>query len=256
MKAKKDKFAVIFDMDGVLVDSYEPHYLSWVKTCKARGIPFSRRSFKKLFGRPFKFFAKTLSPGPLTETEIEEWYRDKETLYREIIESDFPEIDGAGDLIKDLHDAGIVIGVASSGPRENVEHLLRRLTHAKCVSAWVSAHETSRHKPHPEPFHKCAKKLGVSPARCIVIEDSIHGLQAGRSAGMATIALAGTSSAGQLADFADLVVTSLRQLNAAVIRDIIASRAPGRRSCRGAACGTRSSTKRRAATSAVPNSRS
>jgi len=223
MCAKRNKYAVIFDMDGVLVDSYEPHYLSWVETCKSRGVPLSRRSFKKLFGRPFRFFAETLSPKPLTEREIQEWYDEKEILYREIIERNFPEIDGAADLIKDLHDAGLIIGVASSGPRENVEHLLRRLTNSQYISSSVSAHETKQHKPHPEPFQKCAKKLGVSPARCVIIEDSIHGLQAGRSAGMATIALAGTSSRRKLAVFADIVVTSLRQLNPGVIRDIITS---------------------------------
>ena len=207
-------------MDGVLVDSYEPHYISWADTCNIRGFPVTRENFARLFGRSFRAFADALSPRPLTETELLEWYDQKETRYREIIEKNFPEIDGAGDLIQNLHSAGFKIGVASSGPRGNVDCLLRHLTNSEYISATISADETTHTKPHPDPFLRCAAKLGVNPANCTIIEDSLYGLQAGRTAGMATIALIGTSSEKELAVYADLVVKSLRNLDATIIRKL------------------------------------
>jgi len=222
LKATTDRFAVIFDMDGVLVDSYEPHYVSWADTCNIRGFPVSRENFARLFGRSFRTFAEALSPRPLTETEIKEWYDQKEFRYREIIEKNFPEIDGAGDLIKKLHDSGFMIGVASSGPRGNVDSLLRHLSHAKCISATVSADEVTHTKPHPEPFLLCASKLGAIPEKCVIVEDSVYGLQAGRAAGMSTIALTGTSQERELSSYADLVVSSLRKLGPDVIRELVA----------------------------------
>lgn len=210
-------------MDGVLVDSYEPHYISWADTCNIRGFPVTRENFARLFGRSFRAFADALSPRPLTETELQEWYDQKESRYREIIEKDFPEIDGAGDLIKNLHNAGFKIGVASSGPRGNVDCLLRHLTNARHISATISANEATHTKPHPDPFLRCAAKLGVSPANCTIIEDSIYGLQAGRTAGMTTVALTGTSSEKELSIYADLVVTSLRHLDAKIIRNLAAT---------------------------------
>ena len=207
-----NKYAVIFDMDGVLVDSYEPHYISWADTCRIRDFPVTRENFARLFGRSFRAFAEALSTRPLTETEIQEWYEQKELRYREIIEQDFPEIDGAGELIKSLHDSGFAIGVASSGPRGNVDCLLKHLTNAHCISATISADEAKFTKPHPDPFLRCASKLGVQSGNCTIIEDSIYGLQAGRTAGMATVALTGTTTENELSKYADLVVNSLRQL--------------------------------------------
>lgn len=218
MTANTQNSAVIFDMDGVLVDSYEPHYVSWADTCSIRGFPVTRENFSKLFGRSFRAFAEALSPRPLTEQEIQDWYNQKETLYRDIIEKDFPAIDGAGELIGNLHGAGFKIGVASSGPRGNVDCLLKHLPNAVHIRATISADETTRTKPHPDPFLKCAAKLGVDPTACVIIEDSVYGLQAGRAAGMATIGLIGTSPAEQLAPYADLVVPSLRQLTPEIIR--------------------------------------
>ena len=228
MNSSPEKYAVIFDMDGVLVDSYEPHYVSWADTCTIRGFPVTRDNFARLFGRSFREFAVALSPRPLSETEMQEWYDQKELRYREIIEQDFPEIDGAGDLIKNLHDAGFSIGVASSGPRGNVDCLLKHLTNARHISATISADETTHTKPHPAPFLRCAEKLGVKPGNCAIIEDSVYGLQAGRAAGMATIAITGTSPKQALAPYADLVIDSLRQLNADIINKLTIARANSR----------------------------
>ena len=217
MKSSPAAYAVIFDMDGVLVNSYEPHYQSWADSCAKRSFPLDRDSFAKLFGQSFAAFAEALRTRPMSPAEVQEWYDEKEQLYRDIIERDFPEIDGAGNLIAGLHNAGILVGVASSGPRGNVDCLIRHLSNAHLIKTTVSANDVTHVKPHPEPFLCCAAKLGIEPPYCVVVEDSVHGLQAGRSAGMATIGLTGTSPAEELANYADLVVTSLNSITPEVV---------------------------------------
>lgn len=216
-----NEYAVIFDMDGVLVDSYAPHFESWVSTCNKRGFTITDEIISELFGRAFKDFADRISPTPLTPEEICEWHDEKEAAYREIIKKDFPEIDGAFDLITALHHAGFTIGIASSGSRDNVECILEKIPSPDFITAVVSACDTTHTKPHPEPFLKCAEKLNIEPSNCAVIEDSIYGLQAARAGGMKAIGLTGTRTAEELAPYADLVVDSLRLLNADSVINLI-----------------------------------
>lgn len=218
---KPNHYAVLFDMDGVLIDSYEPHYLSWAETCDKRGVDMSREQYAGLFGRSFLAFTEALCHSPLTEEQKQEWYEEKEARYREIIEERFPETPGAGDLIRDLHRDGIRMGVASSGPRGNVDCLLRHLTHAEYLSCTISGNDTTQAKPHPEPFLLCAGKLGVPPEKCLVVEDSIHGLQAAQAAGMTAVGLVGTAAREELSLYADHVVDSLKELNPDIVKDLI-----------------------------------
>jgi beta-phosphoglucomutase len=231
-ESEKRRYAVLFDMDGVLVDSYEAHYHSWVETCAARGLCLSRERYAGLFGRSFRSFLEDLFPPAenpasrcgkisLAEAEIQQWHDEKELLYRQIIRRNFPEVEGAGDLIFQFHQAGFLLGIASSGPRENVDCLLEHLPNAACIGCTVSANDTLFAKPHPEPYLKCAEGLGILPDRCAVVEDSIHGLQAARSAGMKAIGLTGTSSLEELSLYADRVVTSLTHLPVNEIRSLI-----------------------------------
>jgi len=215
------KRGILFDMDGVLIDSYRAHWLSWVDTCGRRGIPITKDLYAMLFGRPFRGFVEALCDAPLSEEDFTTWYRDKELVYREIIESDFPEVPGASELIHALDAEGYRIGIATSGPRENVNCLLRLLPGAHLVKATVSADEVERNKPHPDVFLACARELGVPPEACVVIEDSIHGLAGARAAGMGTIALTGTCAAEQLHGQADLVVDCLTKLAPAHVESVI-----------------------------------
>ncbi len=226
-------YAVLFDMDGVLIDSYEAHFEAWTESCAQRGIQLTRERYARLFGQSFLSFVEDLCPAApgtaggfsgktsLTEAAVEQWHDEKELLYRSRIRRAFPEMAGAGDLIRDLFQAGFVLGIASSGPRENVDCLLEHLPHAGCIRFTISATEARRAKPDPEPYLKCAQGLGIAAERCAVVEDSIHGLQAARSAGMRAVALTGTATAGELSRYADRVITRLADLNAEDLRRFI-----------------------------------
>lgn len=205
-------YAVIFDMDGVLVDSYKPHFDSWVMSCDKRGFTITDELIKELFGRSFKDFADRISPHPLTDEEIDKWHLEKESAYRDIINRNFPEIDGAFDLMQRLYSSDFNIGIASSGSRDNVDCLLNHLPVPGYVSATISACDTLKTKPDPEPFLKCAEKLNTHPERCVIIEDSTYGLQAAKAGGMKAIGLTSTRTRKELELYADIVVDSLRKI--------------------------------------------
>ena len=210
--------AVLFDMDGVLLDSYHAHWLSWRDSCVRRGIEITETQYAGLFGQSFRSFTEALHPAPLTAAQIAAWHAEKEGGYREIIRRDMPLMPGARDVIRQLDEAGFRLGIASSGPRENVDCLLEHLNGDGRIRASRSAGDVARCKPHPDVFLACAEALETPPRHCLVVEDSIHGLQGARAAGMATVALTGTATADALAPFADAVIDALTALTPALIQ--------------------------------------
>jgi beta-phosphoglucomutase len=216
------KKAVLFDMDGVLIDSLDAHWHSWNHTCKSRNIPLTRERYEQLFGSSFSHFASFLAPD-MPEEERWNWYADKEERYRQVISEDFPEMPGASNLIERLKANGFSIGVASSGPRGNVDLLLKMLRAGSLVEATCSANEVKHGKPEPDVFLTCAQMLGVLPEHCIVVEDSMPGLIAAQAAGMPAIALVGTSTREELAKAAALVVDHLDEIQPEIVEQYIAA---------------------------------
>ncbi len=214
--------AVLFDMDGVLVDSYEPHWTSWQTTCAARGFDIDRDLFARLFGRTFRAFAEAITGRDLPEAELNAWYAEKEAVYRDSIQRDFPAMPGAPELIRALDDAGWMLAIGSSGPRENVDLVRRRLPEGHRFREAVSGDDLAHSKPHPEVFQKAAARLGLPAERCVVIEDSVHGLQAARAAGARAVGLTGTTDRDALTEEADLVVDTLSDLTPARLSALFA----------------------------------
>lgn len=212
--------AVIFDMDGVLVDSLHPHYKSTKQTCDRRGLPLDEETFNGLFGCSFAAFAKAIAGDALSPAAVQAWYWEKEALYRELIEHDFPAMDGATELLQALAADGWLLAIGSSGPRENVACVAHNLSGGELFTQTVCGDEVKLGKPAPDVFLRAAEKLGVAPEACIVVEDSIHGLRAARTAGMIGIGLTGTSNLLELKNEAALVVNSLRELTPTIFNQL------------------------------------
>jgi beta-phosphoglucomutase len=212
--------AVIFDMDGVLVDSYAAHYRSWQKLCGELGIKYTEAAFATDFGRTGRDILHRMLGRELTEAEFREYDGRKEAYYREIIREDFPAMDGAEELIDALADDGFRLAIGSSGPPENVQLVLGKLRNGGRIAATVTGFDVTRGKPDPQVFELAAERLGVPPAACAVVEDAVHGIAAAKRAGMVAIALTGTSTREELAA-ADLIVESLRELSPSRIRELI-----------------------------------
>lgn len=212
--------AVIFDMDGVLVDSYQAHFESWRQLYGELGIDYGEAAFAADFGRTSADILRRTLADDLAGERVRELDDRKEALYREIIRRDFPAMDGAEDLLAALSAAGFRLAVGSSGPPENVALAVEKLRGGKLIEVQVTGLDVVRGKPDPQVFQIAADRLGIPAGRCAVVEDAVHGVAAAKRAGMAAIALVGTAKRDQLAG-ADLVVDSLRELTPASVRERI-----------------------------------
>jgi beta-phosphoglucomutase len=217
--------AVIFDMDGVLVDSYQAHWQSWHFMAQELGKGLTEEQFVSTFGRTSReIIAEHWGENALAPDEIAEFDQRKEALYREIVASNFPAMDGARELLRELHVAGFRLAVGSSGPPENVALAVERLAAAEYFDVLVTGKDVSRGKPDPQVFLVAAKRLGVAPARCAVIEDAPVGIAAANAAGMASVALLSTGHTAESVAAARLVIRSLRELSPDRIAGLIAGR--------------------------------
>jgi len=211
---------VIFDMDGVLVESYQAHFASWQRLGRKHGVTMTPEQFAATFGKTSREIIRQFWPDAVSEADIALWDSQKEAFYRQAILASYPEVDGASELVRRLKEAGFALAVGSSGPPENVEVVLKAMPAGELFSAAVNGHDVPHGKPEPDVFLLAAERLGIPPGRCAVIEDAPVGLEAARRAGMAVVALTGTATAEQLAE-ADLVVDSLRRLGPETFAELI-----------------------------------
>ncbi len=187
--------AVIFDVDGVLVDSYRAHFESWSAVAAETGVAFDETDFAASFGMTSDEVLRRHwhhPDRPLTAARLRELDARKEALYRTIVDRAFPAIPGATALIDALHAAGVPLGVGSSGPPENVALVLDRLERRERFGAVVSRADVARGKPAPDIFALAAERLRADPGRCVVIEDAPPGVEAARAAMMRVVALLST----------------------------------------------------------------
>jgi beta-phosphoglucomutase len=217
------QLGVIFDMDGVLVDSYDTHLRSWRNSIGQHGLQISEADFGRTFGRTSRQIIQQLWPGRFDDEQVAELDRLKEAEYRRLLETGFPEMEGASELIQALHDAGFRLAVGSSGPLENVELIRRNLRAGRLFSAIVHGGMVQRGKPDPQVFLTAADQLGLPPARCAVVEDAPVGLEAARRAGMLAIALTGTAPRESLHPHAHHITDSLHDLTPELIRNLLRS---------------------------------
>ncbi len=220
--------AVIFDVDGVLVDSYRAHLQSWLDEAGGRDLDLTEEQFAATFGRTSREIIRARWGRSLGEAGVEAMARAKEARYRRIITEDFPAMPGAAALLERLGAAGFRLAVGSSGPPDNVELVLERLGVRPLVGAVVTGADVTRGKPDPEVFLLAAGRLGVEPARCAVVEDAPAGIQAARAGGMSAVAMLSTGR--RESDFADaaadLVVRSLAELSPELLLRLIMRRVP------------------------------
>jgi beta-phosphoglucomutase len=217
------ELGVIFDMDGVLVDSYQAHFESWQQLGRQIGIEMTEQQFVATFGRTSREIIADFWPHLATsEAAIADLDARKEALFREILACDFPAMDGAMELIDALAAAGIPLAIGSSGPPENVALVLEKLGRREMFRGVVTGMDVTRGKPDPQVFLLAAERLGLPPGRCVVIEDAPAGVAAAKAAGAKCIGLASLGRDPQVLAQADRVVRSLRELGPAEIHTIAA----------------------------------
>lgn len=219
--------AVLFDMDGVLIDSEPIHrnmFLSVARELGCRGAEahlaaFVGRSSLALWEHTVAAHGLDGDPQAFSDLQM--------TRYREFLRQNEGSIEpapGIPELLADLVENGARIAVASSNTRENVDFVLRYFGMDGIFDATVSGEDGAPAKPAPDIFLLAAKKSGARPDRCVVIEDAQNGVLAARAAGMRCAALCNPNSGNQDLAGADLVVKSARELHFALLDDLVAGR--------------------------------
>lgn len=182
------RYGALFDMDGVLVDNARFHVLTFEEWCKGRGVPFDREHFEKhLFGKQNKDIFRVLLGVEFTPDELDREDRYKEALYRDLYAAHVRPLEGLIAFMEDLKSHGFGLAVATSGPPENVDLVLRKTGAVGLFDAVVTSVDVTRGKPDPQVFLLAAERLGLSPTQCVVFEDSVAGAQAAISSGATLI---------------------------------------------------------------------
>ena len=182
--------AVIFDCDGTLVDSEPLARVAWERSLAPYGYAIDDAEYATLIGLPYAkvhaFFAERV-PGLAAPDPFWETYSG--TLFQ-LIDTELVPFDDALQTVRELRALDVAVAVASSSPRARLDRSLRRAGLADAFPVSVAGDEVARGKPAPDLFLRAAERLGVEPARCAVIEDSVPGIAAGLAAGMRTVGVA------------------------------------------------------------------
>jgi len=202
--------AVLWDMDGTLIDSEEFHWISWRDTMEKEGVPITRGQFLSTFGQRNDSIIPQLLGAAATPERMEGISTAKEELYRDLVRRHgVKPLPGVVTWLHRLHDAGWLQAIASAAPRENINVILEALSATHLFQVIASAEDVHHGKPNPEVYLVAAYRLGASPARSIVVEDAVAGVEGARRAGMHSI---GVSHNGKHLP-ADIVVQSLELLD-------------------------------------------
>jgi beta-phosphoglucomutase family hydrolase len=204
---------VIFDLDGVLIDTGRFHRQAWYDLAQKQGFKISDEVFYNTFGMQNYQIIPILAGQDLPAEDIERFSEWKEKRYRELAAGKLTSLPGAKNLIDDLKQKGFLLAIGTSTPRVNVTFITEQVPLLKRLDAFVTGEEVSKGKPHPDTFLKAAEKLSLAPNRCVVVEDAVQGVEAGKAAGMAVVAVTTTRRREDLKQ-ADLIVDSLTQLKA------------------------------------------
>ncbi len=204
------RIGVLWDMDGVIVDSGEAHYVSWRTALKRYGLPCTREFFDETFGMNNRGILSLLLKRDATDEEVDAIGGLKEELFRQDVKGNLAPLPGVVEWLDRFNQAGFPQAVASSAPQENIDAIIDGIGLRASFQALVSGSALPG-KPDPSTFLSAAERLGLPPSECLVIEDAKVGVQAAKAAGMRCLAVCTTHRAEELAK-ADLVLKGLPDL--------------------------------------------
>ncbi len=216
--------AVLFDMDGVLVDSAQAHYQAWKTIAKHFDRELDFASFAPTMGTNNPTTIAALFGDRFTPMQVWNISVAKEELFRNAIRKNFTPIKGASELLPALRDAGWKMALASSATPENVKYVMDLLPNSELLTVRVDTTMASKSKPAPDLFLKAAELLGVDPGAAVVVEDSIAGLTAARAAGMAALGLTTTLDRETMLPHADLTLPDLLGANSQIFEELLAQK--------------------------------
>ncbi len=198
--------AVIFDLDGTLIDNNSYHRRTWEKYLERRGKKISEEEFNaNMNGRTNEDAIKYIFGKETTQEEAMKYTLEKEALYREIYQPFIKPISGLIDFLETLKSKNLPMAIATSGIQPNIDFLFENIPIKKYFKAVVNSSHIKKGKPDPEIYLKAALLLDVPPKNCLVFEDAVVGIKSAKAAGMKVIAVATTQPKEELFE-ADMIV--------------------------------------------------
>ena len=199
----KNSFAVLFDVDGTMVNNTAFHKEAWLQITRRLGLNFSERDYhEKIHARSNDKIVRNLFVNP-SEELIKKIADEKEILYRTSFAPHLKEIPGLIRFLTELQQAGIAMGAVSNSPLENVDFVLDGLNLRRFFKVAINRDMVKVGKPDPESLLRAASEMGFTPQKCIVFDDSASGFRACRNAGMKYIAITAATDPVDLAETYD-----------------------------------------------------
>lgn len=211
--------AVIFDMDGVIIDSEPIHFEVDMQTMREFGVNISKDELNKYVGTTNEYMLNDLINKYKIQKSIKEILEYKmELTIRRIKETKINAISGIHELLISLKHNNIKTAIGSSSPKELIITVIEKFQLGKYFNCIVSGDEVKEGKPKPDIYLEVSKRIGVNPEECIVIEDSRNGVLAAKNAGMKCFGFRNVNSGNQDLSKADIIVDSIRNIYIEIIK--------------------------------------
>lgn len=213
--------AIIFDMDGVIIDS-EPFFLEAEQLLlKQYGHNEPIDYFYQFQGTTHSYMWEVMKETFKLPNDVSYLVREATTIRENLIEEkEMSTIPHVLEFIEHLSSTGIPLAIASSSPRKDIEKTIKTFRLAQTFDYYVSGDEVENSKPNPDIFLKVSDKLNIDPKHCLVIEDSSNGVKAGSAAGMKVIGYRNPNFPPQDLSKADKIITSFEDLSMNIVKDI------------------------------------
>ncbi|HMI68036.1 MAG TPA: HAD family phosphatase [Cyclobacteriaceae bacterium] len=204
-------YAFIFDMDGVIVDSNPYHKIALQQFCIKHGHPLTEEQLRtKIYGRTNKEWIAQLF-GQLTPEQVARYADEKEALFRDLYKNDIRPVKGLIPFLQAIDASSITRAIGTSAPRANVDFTLSGTGTTRFFKVILDESFVTKGKPNPEIYLKVAQALKLPPQQCVVIEDSLSGIAAGKEAGSKVIGITTTHTKAELAS-TDMVIDDFEGL--------------------------------------------
>lgn len=213
---------VIFDMDGVIIDSEPIHQALEFEMFQDLGLIISAEEHKTYVGSSsIDMWNRIREKHHLKKTPEELLMYGRAKYWAALEQQRVPLVEGSQELIIDLYEMGFVIQVASSATRPTVDKVIEHFQLQQYFAHRIGGDEVKRSKPEPEIFLRAAEQSKSNPGDCLVIEDSTNGVKAAKSAGMVCIGYINPGTGVQDLSQADMVINNLNEINIDVIRSLV-----------------------------------
>lgn len=198
--------AVIFDMDGTMVDNTPFHSKAWLEFCKRHDINLTEEEYmQKVSGKNNRVILNGLLGRELDQKEFEELETEKESLYRELYKPHLKEVPGLKTFLHKIFQSGLKMGIATTSPSPNRSMVIEALDINNFFTFIAGPEHITQSKPHPEIYLLAAEKLGVDSEKCLAFEDTPSGLKSANSAGMTVIGVLTAHSKEELNEANDFI---------------------------------------------------